>query len=76
MALVLLVLFWFQSALWQCTRICTAKNTDTLQEGQGTVLLLFLQQLFFVIPVHHSEDNCINQLHDFTLISELEHWSF
>jgi hypothetical protein len=55
---------------------CTAKNADTMQEGQGTVFLLFLQQLFFVIPVHHSEDDCINQLHDFTSISELEHWSF
>lgn len=26
---------------------CTAKNTDTMQEGQGTVFLPFLQQLFF-----------------------------
>jgi hypothetical protein len=55
---------------------CTAKNADTMQEGQGSVFLLFLQQLFFVIPVHHSEEDCINQLHHCTLISELEHWSF
>jgi hypothetical protein len=77
MALVLLVLFWFQSVLWQCTRILALQKILTLCK-KDRVLCFYhsYSNFYFVIPVHHSEEDCINQLHDFTLISELEHWSF